>query len=78
VLLPLPAGWWKGLALVLAFFQPPVGLLLGLLYWRAPEPGVGRFARICLVLAALGLLLTGGQDAFRAGLESGERFIQPY
>jgi hypothetical protein len=73
--LPRPLGWWKALALLLAFSAPAAGALLALLYWSAPA-GAGRgFSRWCLGLAALGWLLAGATDAFHGG---GDWLIQPY
>jgi|GEM_PF-6692592 hypothetical protein len=73
--LPRPLGYWKALALLLAFSAPAVGALLALLYWSAPA-GAGRgFSRWCLGLATLGCLLAGAADAFHGG---GDWLIQPY
>jgi hypothetical protein len=76
--LPRPWGWWKGLALALCLVEPAAGLLLALLYWRSADPAPRRFSRWCLGLAILGALLGAVFGAAKAGLDGGERFIQPY
>jgi hypothetical protein len=73
--LPVPQGWWKALALLLAFGAPGAGALLALLYWSAPAGAGKGFSRWCLGLSALGLLMSGATDAFHAG---GDWLIQPY
>ena len=75
--LPRPEGWWRSLALVLAFFEPAAGLLLALLYWRLEEPAVKRFSRWCLAVAILGALLSMALCAAKGGLDGGG-MIQPY
>jgi hypothetical protein len=76
--LPYPVGWWRVACFILAFFQPWLGLALGLLYWQGPDRRSVRFSRWCLVLAAAGLFLSSMGGAFWTGLENSERSIQPW
>lgn len=76
--LPRPEGGWRLAALALALLQPGLGLGLALLYWRADDPGVRRFGRLCLGLALAGWLVGAAGSALREGLQGGEGHIQPY
>lgn len=76
--LPRPQGAWRVLAFILSVFQPVLGLMLALLYWKAAEAPVRRFSRICLGLAIIAWIVSGGFGALQSGLQSGEWFIQPY
>lgn len=76
--LPDAHGWWRALALALAFVAPPAGALLALLYWRSPAGPNRRFGRWCLALAVAGWLLGALFDAVHSGWQSGEWAIQPY
>jgi hypothetical protein len=78
LLLPHPAGAWRFLAYLASFFTPPLGLAFAFLYWKGGDDAVRRFSRFALALAVLGALLSAGSDAFEAGMQSGEWFIQPY
>lgn len=76
--LPRPQGAWKVLAFILSALQPVLGLVLALLYWKASEAPVRRFSRVCLGLAIIAWIVSGGLGALQSGLQGGEWFIQPY
>lgn len=76
--LPRPEGFGKAAAWVGAFFLPAFGLVLAFLYWSAPDRSASRFAKVALLVALAGWLLSLGGDAVNSGLQSGEWFIQPY
>lgn len=76
--LPQPGGLWSLCAVLLSFFVPELGLLLGLLYATQEDLRARRFGRWCLALAALGFLVAAITGAVHSALGSGEWMIQPY
>jgi hypothetical protein len=67
----LPQGFWRWLTWAFCLV-PLVGLTFGLLFINHAQAQARRFARICLILAACGLMAMALQSCFNAsGLDGG-------